>query len=70
MTTVVMRVSRRGFGVRLPCSACQTDELLRNPPARSPAGGKPYNRHKYALETQINNRRFQTHAFTTPRRTA
>jgi hypothetical protein len=37
---------------------------------REPCGRKPYNRHKYALESQINNRRFQTHTLTTPRRTA
>ena len=57
MTTAVACCSRQGFGVRLPRSACQTDDLLRNPPAGSPAGSKPYNRHKYALETQINNKR-------------
>jgi antirestriction protein ArdC len=40
----------------LPRSACQTDELLRNPPAGSPAGSKPYNRHKYAFDNKVKNK--------------
>lgn len=39
-----------------PRSVYRADELLRNPPGRSPAGSQLQNQHRYALRSKIKNK--------------